>query len=143
MKTFVKGMMEKVGLRVPTLKMVAVKNGLVPKYETGKDLRQVRADIRENKILAPGSRHIIPTGFYVDVPKGWMLTIHPSPGCAIHKGLIPIMIPVLPDHKQEVVVILVNTSTRQEKIIPGEIVGQLALERAPKFYFERVANLPK
>ena len=143
MKTFVKGMMEKVGLRVPTLKMVAVKNGLVPKYETGKDLRQVRADIRENKILAPGSRHIIPTGFYVDVPKGWMLTIHPSPGCAIHKGLIPIMLPVLPDHKQEVVVILVNTSTRTEKIIPGEIVGQLALERAPKFYFERVANLPK
>ena len=143
MKTFVKGMMEKVGLRVPTLKMVAVKNGLVPKYETGKDLRQVRADIRENKILAPGSRHIIPTGFYVDVPKGWMLTIHPSPGCAIHKGLIPMMIPILPDHKQEVVVILVNTSTRMEKIIPGEIVGQLALERAPKFYFERVANLPK
>ena len=143
MKTFVKELMVKAGLRVPTLKMVTVKNGLVPKYETGKDLRQVRADIRENKILAPGSRHIIPTGFYVDVPKGWMLTIHPSPGCAIHKGLIPMMIPILPDHKQEVVVILVNTSTRQEKIIPGEIVGQLALERAPKFYFERVANLPK
>ena len=135
--------MVKAGLRVPTLKMVAVKNGLVPKYESGKDLRQVRADIRENKILAPGSRHIIPTGFYVDVPKGWMLTIHPSPGGAIHKGLIPMMIPILPDHKQEVVVILMNTSTRQEKIIPGEIVGQLALERAPKFYFERVANLPK
>lgn len=143
MKTFVKELMVKVGLRVPTLKMVTVKNGLVPKYESGKDLRQVRADIRENKILAPGSRHIIPTGFYVDVPKGWMLTIHPSPGCVIHKGLIPMMIPILPDHKQEVVVILVNTSTRQEKIIPGEIVGQLALERAPKFYFERVANLPK
>ncbi|MCY3787386.1 MAG: dUTP diphosphatase [Gemmatimonadetes bacterium] len=100
----------------------------LPSYETphsaGLDLR---AALSEAVVLAPGERGIIPTGLFLEIPPGYEAQVRPRSGLALKRGLTLLNAPgtIDADYRGEVGVIMINLSTEEQPIDPGERIAQL------------------
>ena len=85
----------------------------LPEYATpmsaGMDLR---ANLSEPIELKPLERKIIPTGLFIELPKGYEAQIRPRSGLAIKKGITVLNTPgtIDADYRGEIGVILINLS---------------------------------
>lgn len=108
----------------------------LPQYETelaaGLD---VRADIEEQIVIKPLGRAIVPTGLYVEIPKGYEIQVRPRSGLSAKHGLTVLNSPgtIDADYRGEIGVVLANLSGDDYTLNPGERVAQLVLAK-----FERV-----
>lgn len=70
------------------IKIVNVSGNEIPKYETtmsaGMDLR---ASLKEDLLLKPGFRTLVPTGIRIQLPEGYEAQIRPRSGLAIKSGI--------------------------------------------------------
>jgi len=104
----------------------------LPRYATplsaGMD---VRADLREPVTLRPLERAMIPTGLYVELPEGCEMQIRPRSGLAAKHGITVLNSPgtVDADYRGEIRVILVNLSSENFEIAPGERIAQMVVAR--------------
>jgi len=104
----------------------------LPHYETiasaGMD---IRANIKENVLLNPMERAIIPTGIYLELPIGIEAQVRPRSGLAAKKGVTVLNAPgtIDADYRGEVGVILVNLSNDPFQIENGERIAQLVIAR--------------
>lgn len=77
----------------------------LPQYETelaaGLD---ARADIKENILIKPLERVMVPTGLYVELPEGYEMQVRPRSGMAAKFGLTVLNSPgtIDPDRKSVV-----------------------------------------
>ena len=100
----------------------------LPTYETehsaGLDLR---AALSEAVVLAPGERSLIPTGLFLEIPPGYEAQVRPRSGLALKRGLTLLNAPgtIDADYRGEVGVIMINLSTEEQRIDPGERIAQL------------------
>src|SRR5689334_11505262 len=84
---------------------------LLPTYSTslasGAD---VRADIVEPVVIAPGSSAIIPTGVRADLPEGYEIQVRPRSGFAAKNQVTVLNAPgtIDSDYRGEISVILIN-----------------------------------
>lgn len=97
----------------------------------GLDLRSAALDSVE---IAPGRRAIVPTGFVLEIPKGFEGQVRPRSGRAWKQGLTVINAPgtIDSDYRGEVGVLLINLGDDAVRIERGERIAQLVLSRVPR-----------
>lgn len=116
----------------------------LPQYATpqsaGVDLR---ADTREDIILPPLGRAMVPTGLYLEIPVGYEAQVRPRSGLAAKKGVTVLNSPgtIDADYRGEVRVILVNLSSEPFTIVPGERIAQMVFARHEQVEWEEVETL--
>ncbi|MFH1761600.1 MAG: dUTP diphosphatase [bacterium] len=118
----------------------------LPKYMTdhaaGMDLM---AAVKEDIVLKPGERKLIPTGLTIALPEGYEAQVRPRSGLAIKKGISVLNTPgtVDADYRGEVCVILINLSREDFVIKRGDRIAQMIINQYTRIQFEEVNLLPE
>jgi len=116
----------------------------LPAYSTdfsaGLDLR---ANIDLPVLLKPMQRQIVPTGLFIELPKGCEAQIRPRSGLAIKKGLTVLNSPgtIDSDYRGEIGVILINLSEDEVIINDGERICQMIISKHETIEWEKVDSL--
>lgn len=116
----------------------------MPEYATelsaGMDLR---ANIGEPITLKTLQRMLVPTGIFIQLPKGYEAQIRPRSGMAIKHGLSILNSPgtIDADYRGEICVILVNLSNEDFIINDGERICQMVISKHEYVEWEPVSKL--
>ncbi len=127
-----------------TIKIINKSDNLLPAYETemaaGMDLR---AFISEDLLLEPGDRILVPTGIYLELPKGVEAQIRPRSGLAFKHGISILNSPgtIDPDYRGELKVLLVNYSLEVFRISTGDRIAQMVIARYEHISWDPVEAL--
>jgi dUTP pyrophosphatase len=116
----------------------------LPSYSTvfsaGMDLR---ANLDEPRILKPGERDLVPTGLYIELPRGYEAQIRPRSGLAIKKGITVLNTPgtIDSDYRGEIGIIMINLSDKDFVINDGERICQMIIARHETIEWEETDSL--
>ena len=103
-----------------------------PFYATEKSAgMDIKANIETPITLAPLERAMVPTGLYIALPEGTEAQIRPRSGLAAKHGVTGLNTPgtIDADYRGEIKVILVNLSSTEFIINPGERIAQMVVAR--------------
>lgn len=123
------------------VKIVNKSSNELPEYSTehaaGMDLR---ANLKEDVVLDPLGRKLIPTGLFVELPVGYEAQVRPRSGLALKKGITVLNSPgtIDADYRGEVMVILINLSSEKFIIQHGERIAQMVVARHETVQWEIV-----
>lgn len=104
----------------------------LPTYATehsaGMDLR---ANIETNIVLHPFDRALVKTGLKIALPDGYEAQVRPRSGLALKKGITVLNTPgtIDSDYRGEIGVILINLSSEDFVIEPGERIAQMVFAK--------------
>lgn len=107
--------------------------------DAGADLRA-----REDVLLEPGERRLVPTGVSIALPEGFVALIHPRSGLATRHGLTVVNAPGTVDagYRGEIAVTLLNTDKRQAiELKRGDRIAQMVIQRVEYARFLPVEEL--
>ena len=110
------------------VKIVNKSNHPLPEYATsGSAGMDLRASLKEDIILPPMERKLIPTGLYMAIPEGFEAQIRPRSGLAYKHGITVLNSPgtIDSDYRGEIGVLLVNLSNENFIIKDGERIAQI------------------
>lgn len=116
----------------------------LPAYETessaGMDLR---AHLEDTMTIPPMERALIPTGLYIELPRGYEAQIRPRSGLALKAGITVLNSPgtVDADYRGEVKVLLVNLSANDFTVRSGDRIAQMIIARHEAASWEETAEL--
>jgi dUTP pyrophosphatase len=116
----------------------------LPDYSTplsaGMDLR---ANLQEAITLKPFERRLIPTGLYIELPKGFEAQIRPRSGLALKRGISIVNTPgtIDADYRGEIGIILINLSEVDFVINDGERICQMVINKVEKIAWTQVDSL--
>ncbi len=108
--------------------------------DAGADLRS-----REDVVLGPGERALVPTGVAIALPEGYAGFVHPRSGLAARHGITVVNAPGTVDsgYRGEIMVTLLNTDgTAPFTVRRGDRIAQLVVQRVEQAVFEVVDVLP-
>lgn len=126
------------------VKIINKSTNPLPRYESemaaGMD---IRTSIAEPVTMAPMERKLLPTGLYIELPKGYEAQIRPRSGLALKRGLTVLNSPgtIDADYRGEIGVILINLSGENQVIEPGERICQMVIARHEQAEIENVTVL--
>jgi dUTP pyrophosphatase len=98
----------------------------------------------EDAEVGPGERKLVRTGVAIQLPEGYVGLVHPRSGLAVKKGLTLLNAPGTIDagYRGEILVNLINHDPRNiAKILRGERIAQLVVQRVERAHFHRVEKL--
>ena len=104
----------------------------LPSYQTeGSAGMDIYASVKNNIIINPLERVLIPTGLFIALPKGFEAQIRPRSGLAIKQGLTCLNSPgtIDSDYRGEINVILINLSNEVQTIKNGDRVAQMVIAK--------------
>ncbi|MGL4307730.1 dUTP diphosphatase [Cetobacterium sp. SF1] len=113
----------------------------VPKYMTeGAAGMDVKANIQVPIKLKTLDRVLVPTGIKMEIPQGYEVQVRPRSGLAIKHGITLVNAPgtIDSDYRGEIKIIMINLSTEEYTIEPGERIAQLVLQKVYRMEFEEV-----
>ena len=116
----------------------------IPRYETpGSSGMDIAAHIKDNIIINPGEKALIPTGFSMAVPKGFEVQIRPRSGLAVKKNITVLNTPgtIDADYRGEIKVILINLGKEKFIIENGERIAQMVVCPVIQANLEEVKEL--
>jgi len=98
------------------------------KGSAGMDLQ---SSSKENIIIKPGARALIPTGLKFKIPRGYELQIRPRSGLALKHGVTVLNTPgtIDSDYRGRVGVILINHGDKPFKVRLGDRIAQCVLSK--------------
>jgi len=117
------------------IKIINQSNNPLPAYETaGSAGMDIRAYADTDITLRPMERRLIPTGLYIELPDGYEAQIRPRSGMAFKHGLT---LPNTPatidsDYRGEIKVAVINLSTEDFTIHPGDRIAQMVIAKYEK-----------
>lgn len=126
------------------VKIVNKSNHRLPEYATvdsaGMDLK---ANIDEPFVLSPLERQVVPTGIFIQLPKGTEAQIRPRSGLAAKNGITVLNSPgtIDSDYTGEIKVILINLSNENFVVNPGDRIAQMVVARYERVEWNEVATL--
>lgn len=117
-----------------------------PAYQTeGAAGLDLSAAIAENArlVIEPGAWELAPTGFAIELPKGYEAQVRPRSGLALRHGVTVLNAPgtVDCDYRGEIGVILINHGPRPFEIARGDRIAQLVIAPAPQARLTFVESL--
>lgn len=97
----------------------------------------------EDVVIDGGKTVIVPTGFKLAIPTGWMVSVRPRSGMSLKTPLRVANAPGTIDsfYRDEVGIIIHNTSSEAITIETGERIAQLVIEKAPMIKFDVVEDI--
>jgi len=106
-------------------------------YSAGLDLR---ASLENDVVLNPFERVLIPTGLYIELPKGYEAQVRPRSGLALKHGITVLNTPgtIDADYRGEIRVILINLSNEIFVIKNGERICQMVIAAHAQVNWEEV-----
>lgn len=99
---------------------------------------------REDRVLAPGQRALVPTGIALALPDGYAGFVHPRSGLAARHGVTTLNSPGTVDagYRGEILVNLVNTDQRDSFAVRrGDRIAQLVVQAVCEVEFVEVDSL--
>lgn len=116
----------------------------LPAYEhpgdAGLDLRA-----REDCVIEPGARALVPTGIAIALPDGYAAFVHPRSGLALRHGVGVVNGPGTIDagYRGEISVILINHDpTTAVTLARGDRIAQLVVQEVARAVLVEVSDLP-
>jgi dUTP pyrophosphatase len=100
----------------------------IPRYQSdGASGADLCAQLREDVVLQPGQRALIPTGLRLQIPRGLEGQVRPRSGLAARVGVTVLNTPgtIDSDYRGEVKVILINLGQEPYTVRNGERIAQL------------------
>ena len=90
--------------------------------------------------LEPGSRALIPTGLYVEIPSGYEIQVRPRSGLALKEGisLVNCVGTVDADYRGNIGLIVINHGLKTIYIEDGERIGQLVFNKVEHIDWKEV-----
>ena len=116
----------------------------IPRYETpGSSGMDIAAHIKDNIIINPGEKALIPSGFSMAIPKGFEVQIRPRSGLAVKKNITVLNTPgtIDADYRGEIKVILINLGKEKFIIENGERIAQMVVCPVVQANLEEVKEL--
>ncbi|HLR21421.1 MAG TPA: dUTP diphosphatase [Tissierellaceae bacterium] len=116
----------------------------LPEYKTdGSSGIDLQAYIPESVTLEPLGRALIPTGLFMEIPKGFEGQIRGRSGLALKHGITLAngVGTIDSDYRGEIKVILINLGQEDFIIENGDRVAQFILSKYEKLEFEEVDEL--
>ena len=116
----------------------------MPQYATGAAVGvDLRAHVKNDIILKPLQRSLVPTGLFIQIPEGYEAQIRPRSGLAVKHGVTVLNTPgtIDADYRGEIGVILVNLSEEPFTIKNGERICQMVIAKHESVSFEEVEIL--
>jgi dUTP pyrophosphatase len=106
-------------------------------YSAGLDLR---ANIDSPIELKPLERHLVPTGLFIELHKGYEAQIRPRSGLAFKNGISVLNSPgtIDADYRGELKVLLINLSNTSFIINDGERIAQMVIAKHEQINWEVV-----
>ncbi len=132
-------------LKVKIFKEPGTEDIPLPKYQTegsaGMDLYAV---IKDEIVLMPGERKLIPTGIKIALHQGYEAQIRPRSGLAIKYGIGMLNSPgtIDSDYRGEICVILINWGQEPFHIKRGDRIAQMIVAPVSRVHWEPVSVLP-
>jgi dUTP pyrophosphatase len=114
------------------IKIVNKGNQPLPEYATSQSAGvDLRANIDSPILIKSLDRKLIPTGLYIALPEGYEAQVRPRSGLALKKGITVLNTPgtIDVDYRGEIGVILVNLSSEDFVVQPGERVAQMVINK--------------
>jgi len=115
----------------PLLRVKKKEEGVeLPKYETsGSAGLDIRAYIASDLAIPPEGRAKIPTGLFLEIPKGYEAQIRPRSGLALKWGITLLNSPgtIDSDYRGELEVILINTGSESFTVKNGDRIAQMVI----------------
>ena len=101
------------------------------------------ANLSEPVTLKPLERMLVPTGLHIELPAGYEAQVRPRSGLAAKHGISIVNSPgtIDADYRGEIKVILVNLSTEDFVIAPGERIAQMVVARHERVEWEEADEL--
>lgn len=128
--------------KVSMVSIVAREEALVPEYKTalaaGCDLK---ADIRGQIVLHPGTSAIIPTGIRLALPAGYEGQIRGRSGLNFKNGIVVPVSTIDADYRGEVRVKVYNLGGEVYCINPLDRIAQLVISKVERVEFAKVESL--
>lgn len=126
------------------IKVINKSTNALPSYETmasaGMDLR---AHLDQAITLKPMERKLIPTGLSMELPAGYEAQIRPRSGLALKNGITLLNAPgtIDADYRGDIGLILVNLSTEDFTVQPGDRIAQMVIAKYEQIQWEQVEDL--
>jgi deoxyuridine 5'-triphosphate nucleotidohydrolase len=101
------------------------------------------AAVRQDTVLEPGSRAMIPTGFAIALPDGYEAQVRPRSGLALKNGVTCLNSPgtIDADYRGPVNVILANLGSEPFTVRRGDRIAQLVVAPVTRAMFDLVEEL--
>ncbi|MBN2806161.1 MAG: dUTP diphosphatase [Prolixibacteraceae bacterium] len=112
------------------VKIVNQSDNPLPGYSTALSAgMDIRASLSEEIVLKPLERKLVPTGLFIELPRGYEAQIRPRSGLALKHGITILNAPgtIDADYRGEIGVILVNLSNEEFVIKNGERICQMVI----------------
>jgi dUTP pyrophosphatase len=126
------------------IKIVNKSGNPIPKYQTDMSAgMDIHANTKENIVLKPLERILVPTGLYIELPPGFEAQIRPRSGLAVKNGITVLNTPgtIDADYRGEIQIILINLSNEDFVIRHGERIAQLIINKYEKIDWKIVYEL--
>jgi len=97
---------------------------------------------KQNLILLPGDRFLLPTGIVMAIPEGYECQIRPRSGLALKHGITVLNSPgtIDSDYRNEVMVLLINHGQGPFEIKRGDRIAQILIAPVPECSWTQVSN---
>lgn len=127
-----------------TVKIINKSSHPNPAYQTelsaGMDLH---ANNEESISLIPGARMLIPTGLFIELPKGYEAQVRPRSGLALKHGITVLNSPgtIDADYRGEIKVLLINHGQENFEIQNGERIAQMVVAQHAVVQWDNTTEL--
>lgn len=116
----------------------------LPAYATpGSSGMDVRAFLNHPIVLQPLERVLVPTGLYLQLPRGYECQIRPRSGMSLKHGITIANTPgtVDSDYRGEIGIIVINLSKEPFVINDGERICQMVITKYDRVEWEQVERI--
>lgn len=103
----------------------------------------LRAAVEATVTLRPGERRLIPTGFCIELPRGWEGQVRPRSGLAMRHGITMLNSPgtIDSDYRGEVKVLAINHGLEPFEVCRGDRIAQLVVAAVARVEVEELEEL--
>jgi len=103
----------------------------------------IYAAVDDEMKIAPGETVLVPTGFSVEIPRGYEAQIRPRSGLAIkhHVGILNAPGTIDSDYRGEVKIILTNFGKEPFTVKRGDRIAQMVVASYSKVLWDEVDSL--
>jgi len=119
-------------------------NNPLPEYATeGAAGMDIRAHLESPLTLKPMERSMVPTGIFIELPKGYEAQIRPRSGLAIKQGLTCLNSPgtIDSDYRGEVRIVMINLSVENQTISSGDRIAQMIVHSVERVKWKTVKKI--
>jgi len=115
-----------------------------PQYQTSLSAgMDIHAFIKNDLVLKPLQRTMVPTGLYIELPRGYEAQVRPRSGLAAKFGITVLNTPgtIDADYRGEIQAILINLSEEEYTIRNGDRIAQIVVNKYEKIDWQIVNSL--